>query len=73
MVMQRATTQSLICNVTMIVVAKVIGAKSRARSRFHNEFTRTSVVRGRDDHGLMKTTTLVLCSQSNLLPWLDSD
>ena len=42
--MQRETTQSLICNVTMIVVGKVIGVKSRARSRFRNEFTRTSVV-----------------------------
>ena len=42
--MQRETTQSLICNVTMIVVGKVIGVKSRARSRFRNEFTMTSVV-----------------------------
>ena len=52
-------TQSLICNMTMTVVAKVTGVKPRARSQFHNDFVRTSTV--------TTTTTLVLHSQFDLL------
>lgn len=59
--------QSLICNVTMIVVVKVTGVKLRARSRFHDEFARTSVVQGCDDNNVMTMTALVMRSQFDLL------